>query len=110
MSTSFSIRSITPVAASLLVGSLAVLASSVVLAVVLSSVALEATAAPQGMSAGHLAHAKAHAKGDRLPARVTGTACSTLGWPHYEQSCLFDSRRPAAEPRTVRVIALVKRD
>ena len=46
-----------------------------------------------------------HAKGDRLPV-LKGTACSSRGWPHYEQSCQFDMRRSADEPRTVRVIAL----
>ena len=46
------------------------------------------------------------AKDDHLPVRVTGPACSLRGWPHYEQSCLFDSRHPADEMRKVRVIAL----
>jgi hypothetical protein len=46
------------------------------------------------------------AKGDRLPVLVKGTACSPLGWPHYEQSCQFDRRRSADAARAVRVIAL----
>jgi hypothetical protein len=46
------------------------------------------------------------AKGDRLPVFVKGTACSSLGWPHYEQTCQFDMRRSADEARAVRVIAL----
>jgi hypothetical protein len=45
-------------------------------------------------------------KGDRLPALVKGVACSPRGWPHYEQRCHFDLRRPANEARQVRVIAL----
>jgi hypothetical protein len=45
-------------------------------------------------------------KGDRLALRTQGTACSDLGWPHYEQHCIFDRSRPADEVRTVRVINL----
>jgi hypothetical protein len=50
--------------------------------------------------------ALAHFKGDRLPTLTKGAACSSLGWPHYEQACQFDMRRPADEIRAVRVIAL----
>jgi hypothetical protein len=46
------------------------------------------------------------AKGERLPVFVKGTACSTRGWPHYEQRCLFDDRGSADDVRAVRVIAL----
>ena len=46
------------------------------------------------------------AKGDRQALRTQGTACSALGWPHYEQHCIFDRSRPADEVRTVRVISL----
>jgi hypothetical protein len=49
---------------------------------------------------------QSHAKGDRLPVLVKGTACSPLGWPHYEQSCQFDRRRSADQAPAVRVIAL----
>ena len=45
-------------------------------------------------------------KGDRLPLRSRGTACSDRGWPHYEQRCIFDRSRPADEVRSVRVINL----
>jgi hypothetical protein len=45
-------------------------------------------------------------KGDRLPLRVQGTACSDRGWPHYEQHCVFDRSRPADEVRTIRIIDL----
>ena len=45
-------------------------------------------------------------KGDRLALRTQGGACSDLGWPHYEQHCIFDRSRPADELRTVRVISL----
>jgi hypothetical protein len=38
--------------------------------------------------------------------KVKGAACSTRGWPHYEQGCQFDLRGPANETRAVRVIAL----
>ena len=46
----------------------------------------------------------APAVADAIPAR--GSACSSRGWPNYEQSCLFDLRTPANEVRTVRVIGL----
>ncbi len=72
------------------------------LAVLLTVVAPEARAGSQVKGAVH----QPHAKGDRLPALVKGTACSARGWPHYEQSCQFDMRRPANELRTVRIIAL----
>jgi hypothetical protein len=45
------------------------------------------------------------AKGDRL-VMLKGAACSTLGWPNYEDICRFDARQPADERRTIRVIAL----
>jgi hypothetical protein len=43
---------------------------------------------------------------DRVAVLVKGTACSSLGWPNYEEGCQFDMRRPAEETRPVRVIAL----
>jgi len=48
----------------------------------------------------------AFAKGDRLPALLKSAACSSLGWPHYAQSCLFDRGRSVGEAPTIRVIAL----
>jgi len=44
------------------------------------------------------------AKSDRLALRTQGTACSDLGWPHYEQHCIFDRSKPADQVRTVRII------
>jgi hypothetical protein len=49
---------------------------------------------------------QALAKGNRLTVVAKGTACSALGWPHFEATCQFDLRRPAGEMRAVRVIAL----
>lgn len=46
------------------------------------------------------------AKGDRLPVLQKGAACSSRAWPNYEPHCQFDMRRPFAEMRTVRLIAL----
>jgi hypothetical protein len=46
------------------------------------------------------------AKSDRLPVQVKGAACSTRGWPHYEQNCQFDLRKSADHVRTVRVVGL----
>jgi hypothetical protein len=40
----------------------------------------------------------------RVPTR--GNACSVHGWPNFEPKCQFDLREPAAEARTIRVIAL----
>src|SRR4051794_23046618 len=71
------------------------------LVVFLSSVPVVKAAVPLPVEAQqHLA------KADRLPVLVKGTACSTLGWPHYEQRCQFDMRRPADEMWAVRIIAL----
>jgi hypothetical protein len=50
----------------------------------------------------------AHAKADRLPRRVTGSACSTQSWPSFDQNCQFDLRRPADDVRTVRVVSLLR--
>ena len=98
---SFTARLITPISTSILLGGAAVLFSSAVLAVLLSSVTPEAKAATEVTRTIHLSYAK----GNRLPPSDRGTACSSLGWPNYEQACLFDRRRPADEPRRVRVIA-----
>ena len=72
------------------------------LAVFLTSGAQPANAAPQMTGALH----QPSIKGDRLPPRLWGAACSSRGWPHYEQACQFDLRRPGDEAQTVRVIAL----
>jgi hypothetical protein len=69
---------------------------------ILWSGVLEVRAEPQVETALHQLHAKA----DRLPVVVKGAACSTRGWPHYEQKCQFDRRRPAGDVQTVRIIAV----
>jgi hypothetical protein len=46
------------------------------------------------------------AKGDKLPMRVRGTACSVRSWPYYDQSCQFDLRRLANDAGEVRLIGL----
>lgn len=61
--------------------------------------------AEAGPKVKHAVH-QTQAKGDRLLTAVKGTACSSRGWPHYEQNCQFDMRRPASEMRNVRVVAL----
>jgi hypothetical protein len=50
----------------------------------------------------------AHAKADRLPARVTGSRCSSQSWPGYDVACQFDLRRPADGVRQVRVVSLIR--
>jgi hypothetical protein len=67
-------------------------------AVLFASMAPEARAETQVVSA--------FSKSDRLPVLEMGAACSSHGWPYYEQSCQFDLRRPAYQARTVRIIAL----
>ena len=67
--------------------------------VVFLSGVLEVKAAPQTTATVH------QTKSDRLVI-AKGTACSALGWPHYERGCQFDMRLPANDMRTVRVIAL----
>jgi hypothetical protein len=72
------------------------------LVVVSMSGAFEARAAPTVKVAAH----HPYAKGDRLHILAKGTACSSLGWPNYEQHCQFDRRRPADKLRKVRIVAL----
>jgi hypothetical protein len=67
-----------------------------------TSVVPEAKAEAQVMDAFH----QPYAKGNRLAVPPRGAACSSRGWPYYEQGCQFDLRKPADESRTVRVIAL----
>lgn len=86
-------KSITAIAAAALLASLAVF---------LTSGAQSANAAPQATGAPD----QPSIKGDRLLRNLKGAACSSRGWPHYEQNCQFDLRRPGDEAQTVRVIAL----
>jgi hypothetical protein len=90
---SIAARSVTVVAAIALVVSQAAF---------LTPVVPEAKAEPQISGATH----RPHPKGDRLAGPGKGAACSSRGWPHYEQSCQFDRTKPASETPTIRVIAL----
>ena len=49
---------------------------------------------------------QAFAKGDRLAVAPKGTACSSQGWPYYEQGCQFDRSKPADAAPKIRIIAL----
>jgi hypothetical protein len=82
--------------------------TAVVAAALVASLAVFWTSVPQAKADSQVSDAfhQPHAKGDRLPALVKGVACLPRDWPHYEQRCHFDRRRPANEARTVRVIAL----
>jgi hypothetical protein len=71
------------------------------LTAILVATAPSAKAAPQTQDG-----VQSHTKGDRLAMRPTGAACSSHGWPHYEQSCQFDLSRSADAARTVRVLDL----
>jgi len=62
---------------------------------------ISASAPSQVVAATHL-----FGKADRLRVAVKGTACSQQAWPNFEPRCQLDSREPAGEDRTVRVIAL----
>jgi hypothetical protein len=86
------VTSISAILAATLAGGLAVLLPGVP----------EVKAEPQATGA----VSQAHSKTDRLPILAKGAACSSLGWPDYEQRCQFDMSRPADEMRTVRIIAL----
>ena len=46
------------------------------------------------------------AKGDRVDARVIGTACSAREWPYFETSCLRDPKQPFGQARQVRQVAI----
>jgi hypothetical protein len=65
--------------------------------------ALSMSAIPEAKAKSQLAVA---AKGDRLPIRVTGAACSLRSWPYYDRNCQFDLRRPANNAGEVRLIGL----
>jgi hypothetical protein len=89
-------RSISAVTAAALVGGFAAFLTPI--APVARADAPIGAAAPQG----------AHVKADRLPARVTGAACSAQSWPSYDVACQFDLRRPADHVRKVRVVSLIR--
>jgi uncharacterized membrane protein len=88
MLTSAMAKSVTAVAVAALMAGLAALSMSAI---------PEAKANPQPAVA---------AKGDKLPMRVRGTACSTRSWPYYDQNCQFDLRRSANDAGEVRLIGL----
>lgn len=80
---------------------------------VAGAVALFAPAGPQAMAETVVAQPavadnlhQAAVKGDRFHALASGAACSSRGWPYYEQACQFDLRGPAASARMIRVIAI----
>jgi uncharacterized membrane protein len=65
--------------------------------------ALTMSAIPEAKAKSQLAVA---AKGDKLPMRVRGTACSARSWPYYDRDCQFDLRRSANDAGEVRLIGL----
>jgi hypothetical protein len=72
----------------------------------LAFAAVFASAAPPAEGEPQIDSAQRLAKADRLPVHIEGAACSSHGWPYYDQGCRFDLRAPANEAPTVRVIAL----
>ena len=77
-------------------------------AIVAGGVALFLSGAPEvrAETSEKVAIHQLQVKGARLPVLIKGTGCSSQGWPHFEQGCQFDVRRPAGEVRNIRIIAL----
>jgi hypothetical protein len=90
---SITAQSITAIAAAAIAASLVVLLTSAVPEAMADSRVKDAVSQP-GVTTGS------------FPILAQGASCSSRGWPHYEQSCQFDKRRPINEARMVRVIAL----
>ena len=84
------------------IAAIAVAAAVAGVAALLTAGVPAAKAEPQVDAALH----QPHAKNELVRALAKGTECSSRGWPHYEQSCLFDLRGAADEARTVRVIVI----
>lgn len=76
--------------------------------VVAGAIAFAITAAPAAKAAASQVTAPTLLSGmaDRFRVPVRGALCSQHGWPNFEPKCQFDSREPAHEARTVRIIAL----
>jgi hypothetical protein len=77
-------------------------------ALVGSVAAFLAPIAPDARADMRVGAAASHVKGDRLPARTTGAACSSQSWPNYDVACQFDLRRSADDVRNVRVVSLIR--
>jgi hypothetical protein len=45
-------------------------------------------------------------KGDRVDARLIGTACSAREWPYFEAACLRDPAQPFGQARKVRRVSV----
>lgn len=45
-------------------------------------------------------------KGDRLDIHPFPATCSQQAWPHYNNACVRDHRRPAARAQQVRVVSV----
>jgi hypothetical protein len=79
-----------------------VAAGAIAFAITAAPAANDSLAAPSQVAAPMQLFGKA----DRLRVPVKGTACSQHAWPNFEPKCQLDSREPAGEARTVRIIAL----
>jgi len=90
------LKSITSSSITASIAAVAVAAAVAGLVVVLTSAAPGASAAPaiDGIQ-------QVQAEGATLSTRTSGSACSSLSWPNYEQSCQFDLRGPAHMVRTI---------
>ncbi len=42
----------------------------------------------------------------KAPVLAAPSTTCTQGWPHYDQNCLRDSRRPNGKARVARVVAI----
>lgn len=45
------------------------------------------------------------AKSDRIDFKLTGTACSQRGWPHFETNCLRNTTTASREAKVVRIVS-----
>lgn len=70
-------------------------------------IAFLASAAPEAKAYSE-ANADSNAKGDRLPTRVMGAACSVQSWPNYDAACQVDHRRPHGEAQAVRRVIAIR--
>jgi hypothetical protein len=66
-------------------------------------------AMPVATAQPHISTIGSHAKGDRLPVFVMGSACSSQSWPTYDRKCQFDLRKSADDVRQVRIVSLIRR-
>lgn len=81
-------------------------ASGIVVAIAVLGITVAAVFAFASPSEPEIGLHRPLATADPRPARTEGAACSSHGWPYYDQGCRFDLRAPDQEAPTVRLINL----